>query len=319
MSPTREAAPTVALKGLQMVRTNKVSRNPDNPRIHFTEEEKDRLMESISQQGILVPVLLYPDNGSFVLVDGERRWLCATDLGLERIPAIVTSRKTKLENLVQMFNIHQVREQWQDMPTAWALEKYMKLTGVDNNRELADRTGLDETRIRRLRHALELPKDYQKYIDTGKIPLNWFWELKTNVIDLMARERPTLWSEFKTNEVLDSFVRKRIDGKMTDTVAFRNVRQIITLAAKEADHPEEETVLDETLRHLVRDANATIEDAYTDAIQMMVDMERLGRTTNSLVKGFERLFSRAKSEADRKHIRRIARELIDNLRKALSL
>jgi len=47
-----------------------------NPRIHFPEEELERLAESISNEGVLVPVVVYRDTDrTFRLIDGERRWL----------------------------------------------------------------------------------------------------------------------------------------------------------------------------------------------------------------------------------------------------
>ena len=54
------------------------------------------------------------------------------------------------------------------MPTAWALEKLIEETGVTSDRELSDITGLSTKVIKRLRHALELPEDYQDYMTRGR-------------------------------------------------------------------------------------------------------------------------------------------------------
>lgn len=173
-------APLARMKSLRDIETAKVDRNPENPRLHFPEDEIDRLAQSIAKEGILVPVVVYEDGeGMFRLVDGERRWICAQQLGLPTVPAVIIERSPDTrDNLVRMFNIHMVREPWQDVPTAWALGKLIDETGVTSTRELSDLTGLSGERIERLRHALDLPKEYQQHIDEGTIPLNFFWELK---------------------------------------------------------------------------------------------------------------------------------------------
>jgi len=43
-----------------------------------------------------------------------------------------------------------VRQSWADMPTAWALEKLIDKTGIENARELSDLTGLSLERLKRL-------------------------------------------------------------------------------------------------------------------------------------------------------------------------
>src|SRR5205085_3231767 len=91
---------------------DKISRTPDNPRLFFRAEEMDTLMASIRRHGIQVPISVYEDKKGFVLIDGERRWRCAKKLNLQRIPALVQQRPTPLKNLLLMFNIHALREQW---------------------------------------------------------------------------------------------------------------------------------------------------------------------------------------------------------------
>jgi len=88
--------------------------NKNNPRLEFPQDELDRLADSIDQEGILVPIVVYEKNQKFVLVDGERRFLCARELGLETIPALITSERTERDVLQQMFNIHLIREPWRD-------------------------------------------------------------------------------------------------------------------------------------------------------------------------------------------------------------
>lgn len=315
MSAVPDAGAQPNLKSLEDIEVAKIDRNPNNPRIHFTEEELDRLSQSVDEKGILVPVVVYPDpdGDGYRLIDGERRWLVAQTLGLEKIPAVITDPPDPRDNLLQMFNIHMVREAWQDMPTAWALRDLMKETGELSDRGLSDITGLSVERIRRLRHALDLPKEYQEYIDDGSIPLNFFWELKENVIDPLARRRPVLWEEFEEGEVLKAFVDKRLQGVISNVVALRNVRAIIATAEREADSPTEPSDLDDTLRQLVREPDATIEDAYQDTVEVTVETDKLERRTTNMVKSFARLLRKVRTPEERDHVKRVGQLLIESI------
>jgi ParB family transcriptional regulator, chromosome partitioning protein len=303
------------MRRLESLEVAKIDANPANPRLHFPEEEIEQLTESIAKEGILVPVVVYPEGDGYRLIDGERRWRCARDLGLETIPAVVTDPPDPRENLVRMFNIHMVREPWRDMPTAWALEKLIEQTGVTSERELADITGLSTEVIKRLRHALELPPEYQDYIDKGTIPLNFFWELKRNVIDPLGKRRPALAQEFGEGEVLDAFVEKRLSGLITDVVSLRKILATIRIAEREVDDPTEPSVLDDTIRTLVQDDEYTIDDAYQDTVEVIVETDKLEQRTNNLVKSFERLFARARTPAETEYLRGVAAKLINRMEK----
>lgn len=315
MSVSHDISSPPEMRGLEQIEVAKIDRNPANPRLHFPEEQIERLTESIAKEGILVPVVVYPDGDSFRLIDGERRWRCAQDLGIERIPAVITDPPDPRENLVRMFNIHMVREPWRDMPTAWALEKLIEQTGVESNSELSDMTGLSTDVIKRLRHALELPAEYQDYVDKGTIPLNFFWELKKNVIEPLGKRRPSLAQEFGDNEVLDAFVAKRLSGLITDVVSLRKVSAIVRMAEREVDDATEPSVLDDTLRALVRDDEYTIDEAYQDTVEVIVEADKLQRRTDNMVKSFDRLFSRARTPEDTQYLKEVAARLISRMEK----
>jgi len=313
MSASPEAAS--GLEKLDELRVDNITKNPKNPRVHFPRDEMDRLSESIARKGVLVPIVVYRQEDHFVLIDGERRWRCAQELGLETVPAVIREPPDDEENLVQMFNIHMVREAWKDMPTARALGEVIDETGVEKDRELADLTGLSTERIKRLRHALELPSEYQDYIDKEQIPLNFFWELKRNVIDPLAKKRPTLAAEFGDREVLDAFVEKRLRDVITDVVSLRLVAPIINYAARDVDDLNDPSPLDDTIRSLVRDPNASVVDAYEDTVQVVFETDKLGRRADNVVKSFERLIAKARNDEEQNYVRKIGKSLVERVAK----
>lgn len=324
MSPAdTENAVDTEMKDLRYLPVESIERNEKNPRIHFPEDMQQRLTQSIEEKGVPVPVAVFrkPDgDDQYVLIDGERRWLCAGDLGLETVPAVIREKVSDTELLLEMFNIHMVREPWNNMPTAWAIRRVVDETGTTEAADLSRLTGLSTDQIRRLLHALELPGDYQKYIDEGTIPLNFFWELKTRVVDPIAKLRPSLWDEFEDDEITSSFVQKRLANVITDVVSLRKVQPIVNIAAKLAgDDLNAPSPLDDTIRDLVRNVATTIDEAYEDSVEVAVESERLMRKSDRLVRSYSLLWDKATSPEEKAALQVIARKLIDELKAALDL
>src|ERR1051326_4929423 len=172
-SVDRSSAPHInaAESDLLLVPTDKIDRNPDNPRIIFRPGELDQLLDSIKTYGVQVPISVYRQRRRFVLIDGERRWRCCAKLGITDIPALVQRKPSPLENLLLMFNIHALREQWDLLTIALKLNPIIELIRADTGkepteRELATKTGLTRAVLRRCRYLLNLPVEYHDLILT---------------------------------------------------------------------------------------------------------------------------------------------------------
>lgn len=293
--------------------------NDANPRLDFPQSELDRLATSIDQEGVLVPIVVYPKGEKYVLVDGERRYRCSLELGNETIPAVVTEERSEREILQQMFNIHLIREPWRDIPTAKALQRLAdeieKAEGrAADETELRDLTGLSLERVRQLMYVMTLPDEWQDHIRNGQIPLNFFWELKKNVIDALRNNRPNLLTEYGESNISEAFVKKRLDQVITDTVSLRKVSPIIKFAGQDAKVNDlEESAFDATIRNLIDQPDSTIEDAYEETVQTLVEVDKLSRRTASMVAAFDRLLSNTTDQEDRDTINRLGRDLIAKL------
>ena len=66
-----------------------LSRNPYQPRQHFSQEKLEELANSIKKNGVIQPVAVRhskSDTSKYEIVAGERRWLAAQLAGLHEIP-----------------------------------------------------------------------------------------------------------------------------------------------------------------------------------------------------------------------------------------
>ena len=77
------------------VRISLVEPNRDQPRKKFNEEGIDELAASISQYGVIQPLLVQWKDNYYEIIAGERRWRAAMKAGLKEIPVIVKEYSNK--------------------------------------------------------------------------------------------------------------------------------------------------------------------------------------------------------------------------------
>jgi ParB/RepB/Spo0J family partition protein len=225
-----------ATGSLADIPTGKIRPNPENPRVTFRQSELEELQESIRQYGIQVPIAVFKKGSEYVLIDGERRWRCASKLNLRTIPALVQKEPAPLQNLLLMFNIHALREQWDLLTIALKLPKIESLILAELGRsateqELSTRTGLSRGVIRRCRLLTELPNKYKSMLlDELKKPKSkqllsedLFIEIERSLKTVMRAMPDAVKSKDAARDVL---VKKYKDKIIDNIVDFRKVAKI---------------------------------------------------------------------------------------------
>ena len=77
------------------------------------------------------------------------------------VPVNEVAEPNLVQNIVTMFQIHRLREDWELMPTALTLELLMKELGETKEKTLSDLTGLEQATVSRCKKLLSYPKKYQ--------------------------------------------------------------------------------------------------------------------------------------------------------------
>ena len=84
-TPKQDGEPPVSEIKLSLIEPNR-----NQPRKKFDKEKLEALSESITEHGVIQPIIITPsDNGMYTIIAGERRWRAAKKAGLREIPAIV--------------------------------------------------------------------------------------------------------------------------------------------------------------------------------------------------------------------------------------
>lgn len=224
----------VSAIGVKSLATERLRPNPHNPRMLFDREDLHILRESIARVGILVPLTVYQEksSGHYVILDGQRRWMSAQDVGLKTIPVNEVAEPTLVQNIVTMFQIHKLRKDWELMPTALKLELLMRELDEKKEKRLAELTGLDEAVVVRCKKLLSYNKRYQDTMldaDPNKrVKADFFIELYPVRNDREVRK----FSWFNKDKFTDDMLRKVEEKGIKAVTDFRVIKQHINNAVK---------------------------------------------------------------------------------------
>ncbi len=249
-----------------------IDRNPDNPRLYFRAGEMEELLESIRTYGVQVPISVYKESGRYVLIDGERRWRCAGKLNQRTIPALVQEKPSPLTNLLLMFNIHALREQWDLLTVALKLPKVSKLLERELGREpkvreLASKTGLNMAIIRRCKLLADLPEEFKQELlkelnkpkHQQKITEDLFIEMERA---LTTTERFLPSAIANKNRVRRVLLEKYRSGVINNLVHFRMIAKI----ARHEGVGVSKAVAEKALGRLFERNDISIEHAFQASV-----------------------------------------------------
>ena len=149
------------------VPVDQISPNPDQPRSHFDDESLAELSASISEVGVLQPVVVSRTDEGYVLIAGERRWRAAKTAGLGEIPAVVRGAQgdsTLVEALVE--NVQ--RQDLTPLEEAHAYHQLLENYGMKQE-GVAERVGKSRSAVANTLRLLQLPGPIQVMVDSGAL------------------------------------------------------------------------------------------------------------------------------------------------------
>ena len=137
--------------------------NPEQPRKVFKDSELEELTKSISEYGVLQPLIVKKAEGRrFILVAGERRLRAASLAGLKTVPAIVKELQDREAALIALVENVQ-RENLNFLEEARAYKKLMVDFELTQG-EIARRVSKQQSTISNKIRILSLPEDIQEAI-----------------------------------------------------------------------------------------------------------------------------------------------------------
>lgn len=155
-------------EGISKIKLSQIEVKSDQPRKYFDTEALEALADSISQYGVLQPILVRRvESGFYQIIAGERRFRASKMAGLSEIPAVVIEADDlKTAELALIENLQ--REDLNPYEEAQAYASLMEDFGLTQE-QLSARIGKSRSAIANTLRLLDLPEDVLEMLKTGDI------------------------------------------------------------------------------------------------------------------------------------------------------
>ena len=144
-----------------------ISGNPDQPRKTFDQLSLKELAASISEKGIIQPIIAEKKDGKYIIIAGERRYRASKIAGLTEVPVILKdfTENEKLE-IALIENIQ--REDLNPIEEALAYHELMEKANLTQE-EVAVKVGKNRSTVANSLRLLKLPENIRTTIAKGAI------------------------------------------------------------------------------------------------------------------------------------------------------
>ena len=150
------------------VPVEKIFPNPYQPRKYFEDESLADLASSIAEYGVLQPLLVAPaDNGSYLLIAGERRLRASKLANLQEVPVIVSKYTTQqIAEIALIENLQ--REDLHFLEEAEGYEQLMSQFNLTQE-AMAARVGKKQSTIANKLRLLRLSQNVRKILNEAEL------------------------------------------------------------------------------------------------------------------------------------------------------
>ena len=201
--------------GVRIVDVDRITPNPQQPRLAMDQATLDELAASIREHGVLQPILVRPlaDN-EFQLIAGERRWRASMAAGLATIPALVEDIDDDTALEISIIENLQ-REDLSPLDEAAMFDRMVREHGY-SVRKLAQKLGKDKGYLENRLRLADAPPEVRELVSLRKDTLSHAYELM-KVDD--PRKRKRLAAQVSRGELTLIKLREKVEGRPTRRAA----------------------------------------------------------------------------------------------------
>ncbi len=151
-----------------MMDIHKIEPNRDQPRKNFDEDALQELADSISQKGVLEPLLVFPKDDYYMIVSGERRWRAAKKANVKEVPVIIRDDLTEQEILEIALIENIQREDLNPIEEALTYKRLLEEFNLKQD-EVAERVSKSRTSVTNSMRLLKLDERVQQMVIDGRL------------------------------------------------------------------------------------------------------------------------------------------------------
>lgn len=238
------------------IEIRKIHNFTDHPFKVMDDEKMDELVASIKENGVLVPVLVRPDNrGGYEMVSGHRRMHASMLAGFDTIPAIIREM-TNDEAVIAMVDANIQREELLPSEKAFAYKMKMEamkrqgnrrdLTSDQNGPKLAanyigQESGVSGSQVKRFIRLTELISELLDMVDEKRLGFT----IAVDISYISQEVQKWLYEYIKDNGVIKSEqIAKLREHLENDTINQVEMIQLLNGSLK-GRYPSKKVTLSE--------------------------------------------------------------------------
>ena len=150
------------------LKISEIKPNKAQARKNFDESAISELADSITQHGVLQPLLVRPlVNGGYQLIAGERRFRAARIAGLTEVPVIIKALTDEEAAVISLIENLQ-RENLNPVEEAYGYEELIKKYGLTQE-EAAQKVGKSRVAVTNSLRIIKLPKKVIDMVRDGRL------------------------------------------------------------------------------------------------------------------------------------------------------
>ena len=193
---------------VRQIPVERISPNPNQPRLLFEQQSLDELTASIKEHGVLQPILVRPVLNGFQLIAGERRWRASKAAGLATVPALIEEMDDETAMEVAIIENLQ-RDDLTPLDESLMYARMIREHGY-SVRKLASKLGKDKGYLENRLRLADAPEEIKQLVSLRKDTLSHAYELM-KVTDAGRRRR--LAEEVVRDDLSLVALRARIAGR----------------------------------------------------------------------------------------------------------
>ncbi len=208
----------------------------DQPRKNFDAEKLRTLKKGVEKHGIKNPLLVADMPEGYVLVDGERRYRVATELGLKKVPVIVEKYKDDLERSIIQFHVQETNEAWSPLEKAQSLIEIAEKTGATLN-QVCEMVGVTSESVRKQYSAFAELASRANYLK-NEVPLTFAGKFKSLTSQVSAIYQHELEQPFtRTDEknLQNNLIKLVKNGEIKRDLDFTKIKDSLKKSPKLAE------------------------------------------------------------------------------------
>ncbi len=234
----------------------RVEPDRNQPRKTFDEDELEELADSIKEKGILIPLLVRPQEDYYQIIAGERRWRAARKAGLKKVPVIIRDDMTDQE-VVEVQLIENIqRADLNAIDEALAYKRLIEEFGMTQD-QVADRVSKSRTTITNSLRLLKLDPRVQKML----------------IEDIISSGHARTLIPIEDPEKQYEYAQKALDEKWSVRDAEKEVKKLLSNSPSKKG----KTKLSDSLSAVYADVENDLKNRLGTKVSIMPKDEKSGK------------------------------------------